>query len=79
MWFGRSHIASMQRRDENGATRVSSLSYKEPLIGMEPGIDIVREVVREDCRDGSDSVIRKRETSLRRSGHWFGGKGMSST
>ena len=55
------------------------MSYKEPLVAMEPGVDIVREVVRKDCRDGGDSVIRKRETSLRRSGHWFGGKGMSST
>ena len=75
MWFGRSHIASMRGRDENGAARMSSLSYKEPLAGMESGVDIVREVVRKDCRNGGDSVIRKGETSLRRSGHWFGRKG----
>ena len=57
--------------------RVSSLSYKEPLIGMEPGVDVMWEVIRKDCRDGGDSMIRERGTPLRRSGYWFGRKGTS--
>ena len=79
MWLGRLHIASMWRGDKDGTMRVSSLSYKEPLIGVESGIDIMQEVVGKDCRDGGDSVIQKRENSLRRSGDWFGRKGTSGT
>ena len=56
----------MRRGDENGAMRVSSLSHEEPLVGMEPGVDIVWEIIGKNCRNGSDSVIGKGETSLRR-------------
>ena len=55
------------------------MSHKKPLVGVEPGIDVVWQVVRKDCRDGGNSVIGKRETPLCRSGHQFGGKGASST
>ena len=79
MRFSRSYIASMQRGDENGATGVSPLSYKEPLIGVEPGVDIVWEVIREDCRDCCDCVVREREASLRRSRHQFVREGPSCT
>ena len=51
--------------DENRAAWVSSLTDEEPLVIVEARIDIVWEVVQENCGDGRCSVIWKRETSLR--------------
>ena len=54
----------MGGRDKDRATRVSSLANEEPLVVVEASVDIVREVVRKDCGDSRDGVIREGETSL---------------
>ena len=58
----------MRRGNKDRATGVSSLTNEEPLMVVKTGVDIVREVIREDCGDGRDSMFRKWETSLRRGG-----------
>ena len=55
--------------DKDCATRVSSLTNEEPLVVVKACVDIVREVIREDCSDSRGSVVRKGETSLRRGGY----------
>ena len=69
----------MRRGDKDCTSGVLSLANKEPLTGMELGVDIVWEVIGKDCCDGSDCMVRERETSLRRSRYWFGCEGLSST
>ena len=54
----------MGRWDKDRATRVSSLANEEPLVVVEVGVDIVREIIGKDCGDSCDSVIREGETSL---------------
>ena len=55
------------RGDKDRATGVLSLTNEEPLVVVKAGIDIVWEVVGEDCSDSCYSVVRERETALRRS------------
>ena len=50
--------------DKDRATGVSSLTNEEPLVVVESGIDIVREVVGEDCGDSRYSVVGEGETPL---------------
>ena len=52
--------------DENRATWVSSLSNEEPLVVVKSCVNIVWEVVGEDCGDSLCSVVREGEASLRR-------------
>ena len=52
--------------DKDRATRVLSLSNKEPLVVVKARIDIVWEVIREDCSNGRGGVVRKGEAPLRR-------------
>ena len=58
----------MHGGDENRVVRVSSLTDEEPLVVVKMRIDIVREVVQEDCGDSRGSVVRKGETPLCRGG-----------
>ena len=57
-------------RDEDRATRVSSLTNEEPLMVVEACVDVVWEVIRKNRGYGCNGVIWKQETSL---GH--GGRG----
>ena len=50
--------------DKDRATGVSSLTNEEPLVAVKSCVDIVREVVGEDCGDSCYSVIGEGETSL---------------
>ena len=59
----------MGGQDKNCVTRVSSLANEEPLVVVKARIDIVREVVREDCSDSRDSVVREGKASLCRGGY----------
>ena len=52
--------------DKDRATGVSSLANEEPLVVVKSCIDIVWEVVGEDCGDSRYSVVREGKTSLRR-------------
>ena len=52
--------------DKDRATGVSSLTNEEPLVVVKSSVDIVREIVGENCGDGRRSVVREGETSLRR-------------
>ena len=54
--------------DKDRATRVSSLANEEPLVVVETGVDIMREVVGKDRSDSRDGVIREGKTPLRRGG-----------
>jgi hypothetical protein len=56
----------MHGGDEDHATGVLSLTNEEPLVVMKAGVDIVWEVVREDCSNSRGSVVRKGEVPLRR-------------
>ena len=58
----------MGGRDEDRAAWVSSLTNEEPLVVMKACVDIVGEVVREDCGDGRDSMVREGEAALCRGG-----------
>ena len=58
----------MGGRDKDGAARVSSLANEEPLVVVETGVDIVREVVGKDCGDSRGGVVGEGKTPLRRSG-----------
>ena len=55
-----------------------SLANKEPLIGMESGIDIVWKVIRKDGCNGSNCMVREREAPLCRSRYWLSHKRSSS-
>ena len=70
---------TVRRGDEDRASGVLALANKEPLVGVEPGIDIMWEVIGKDGCDGSDSMVRERETPLCHSRHWFGREGSSCT
>ena len=50
--------------DKDRATWVSSLTNEEPLVVVKSCVDIVWEVVGEDCGDSRYSVVREGETSL---------------
>ena len=67
MWLRRAYIAAMCGGDKDRTTGVSSLANEEPLVVVKAGIDIVGEVIREDCGNGRDGMIGKGETPLRRS------------
>ena len=54
----------MGGRDENRATRVSSLTNEEPLMVVKACVDIMLEVVRKNRGNGCNSVIGERETPL---------------
>ena len=64
MWFCRADIAAVCGGDKDRATRVSSLTNEEPLVVVKSCVDVVWEVVGEDCGDSRYSVIREGETSL---------------
>ena len=66
MRFYRAFIATTRGGDEDCAVGVSSLTNEEPLVVVKARIDIVWEVVREDCSDSRGGVIRKGEAPLRR-------------
>ena len=55
------------------------MANEEPLIGVELGIDVVWEVIGEDCDECRDCMVREREASLHRSRHQFGREGLSCT
>ena len=55
----------MRGGDEDRATGVSSLTNEEPLVVVKACIDIVWEVIREDCGDSCGGVVRKGEAPLR--------------
>ena len=55
-------------RDEDRAAGVSSLTNEEPLVIVKACVDIMWEVVREDCGDSRGSVVREGETPLHRGG-----------
>ena len=40
------------------------MANEEPLVVVKTGVDVVREVVRKDCGDSRDSVVREGEVSL---------------
>ena len=40
------------------------MTNEEPLVVVEAGVDVVREIVRKDCGDSRDGVIREGETPL---------------
>ena len=58
----------MRGGNKDRATRVSSLANEEPLVVVEACVDVVREIVGEDCGDSRGSVVWERETSLCRGG-----------
>ena len=41
------------------------MANEEPLVVVKAGIDVVGEIVREDCGDGRDGMVRERKTALR--------------
>ena len=55
----------MRGGDEDRASGVSSLANEEPLVVVKTCVDIVWEVVRENCGDGRGSVVWKGKASLR--------------
>ena len=68
MRFNRAYIATMGRWDKDRATRVSSLTNEEPLVVVKACVDIMREVIREDCGDSRGGMVWEGETSLCRGG-----------
>ena len=44
------------------------MANKEPLVVVKASIDVVGEVIGEDCGDGRDGVVREREAALSRGG-----------
>ena len=46
-------------------TGVSPLPNEEPLMIVEAGVNVMREIVGEDCGYGGDSVVGERKTPLR--------------
>ena len=70
MLFYGAHIATVRGGDEDCAARVSSLSNEEPLVVMEVCVNVVGKVVREDCRNGGNCMIRERKTPLCCGRYW---------
>ena len=68
MRFRRAYIAAMCGGDKDCVVGVSSLTNEEPLVVVKVGIDIVREVIREDRGDSRGRMIGKREAPLCRGG-----------
>ena len=68
VWFCRAYIATMRGGDEDRAMGVSSLANEEPLVVVEACVDVVWEVVGENCGDSRGSVVGKGETPLCRGG-----------
>ena len=66
MRFRGSYIAAMCGGDKDRATGVSPLANEEPLVVVKSCVDVVWEVVGEDCGDSRYSVVREGKTSLRR-------------
>ena len=60
-------------------TGVSSLTNEEPLVVVKACVNIVWEVIGEDCGDSRCCVVRKGETSLRRGGRRGVCEGTSGT
>ena len=52
--------------DKDRAARVSSLANEEPLVVVEAGVDIMREVVGKDRGNSHGGVVGEGETPLRR-------------
>ena len=50
--------------NKDRAMGVSSLTNEEPLVVVKACVDIMREVVREDCGGGRGSVVWKGKASL---------------
>ena len=69
----------MRGGDKDRATRVSSLTNKEPLVVVKACVDIVGKVVREDGGDSRYGVVGKGEASLRRGGRGSVRQGTFST
>jgi hypothetical protein len=68
MWFRGAYIAATGGRDKDRATGMSSLANEEPLMVVKAGVDIMGEVIRKDCGDSRDSVVREGKAPLRRGG-----------
>ena len=64
MRFRRAYIAAMCRGDKDRAAGMSSLANEEPSMVVKACVDVVRKIVREDCGDSRDSVIREGEAAL---------------
>ena len=58
----------MHGGDKDHAMGVSSLTNEEPLMVVKARINIVWEVVRENCGNGRGSVVWKGKVPLRRGG-----------
>ena len=65
MRFRKAYITAMCGGNEDRATRVSPLTNEEPLVVVEAGVDIVREVIGKNCGDSRNGMVRKGETPLR--------------
>ena len=65
MRFRRAFVAATCRGDKDSATGVLSLTNEEPLVIVKARVDVVWEVVREDCGDSCGSVVWKGKTALR--------------
>ena len=68
VWFGRMHVLAVRGGDEDHAAGVSSLTNEEPLVVVKACVNIMWEVIQEDCGYSHDSVVRKGEAPLRRGG-----------
>ena len=66
--FCGTHVVTVHGGDEDRATRVLSLADKEPVMVVKACVDIMWEVVQEDCGYGRDSVVGKGEAALRGGG-----------
>ena len=64
MWFCRANIAAMRGGDKDRATWVSSLANEEPLVVVKASIDVMGEIIGEDCSDSRSGVVREGEASL---------------
>ena len=62
------HTVAMCGRDKDRTAGVSPLANEEPLVVVKSSVDVMWEVVGEDCGDSRCCVIREGETSLRRGG-----------
>ena len=54
--------------DKDCVSRVLSLADEEPLGVVKMGVNVVWEVIRQYCCNGSNSMVGKGKTSLCRSG-----------
>ena len=58
----------MCRGDKDRTAGMSSSANEEPLVVVKACVDVMRKIVREDCGDRRNSVIREREAALRGGG-----------